>query len=332
MPLLYSIPPELQARIMDGTASLVGAIIKDNVTGRILGHVQQSGVWQVLLDRAMGFTSTGFSPLGILSVGSSFVQNEQIKHGIRQLQDGMALMQTLQYGSLALSGADFGVSVAGFALMEMRLRGMEKQLSRVEDAIGQITAVRRDDEINAIFADIQADLRNIDSLSTRESPGHAADILQTKLDRHASRLETHFRREADIADRVSMTLNDIERLWALAGAIRLCHEASLQALFIGNNLATAEGNGLSLARGQLGLLEIVSPDQFARLVARHDPASQDKALEQSHLLSDGLRGGVESLVGQASIARTLAATGTSGLAYLSEAREEQERGVLFLPA
>lgn len=328
MSLPYHIPPEFLARIADGTASLVGAIIKDNTSGRILGHVQQTGAAQGLLERAVGLLLDGFSPLDALSA----LQNEQIKHGIRQLQDGMVLMQTLQYGTLALSGLNLGVSIAGFALMEKRLRGMEKQLNRIEDAIGQVTATRREDDISAIFADIQADLRNIDSLTTRESPAHAADGLQTALDRHASRLETHFRREADTADRPSMTLDHLERLWALAAAIRLCQEASLQALFIGNNLATAEINGLSLARGQLSLLDSVSPDQMARLVARHDPASHGKALEQSHRLSDGLRGGVESLVGQVSIARTLAATGTSGLAYLREARAEQEHELLFLPA
>lgn len=270
----------------------------------------------------------GFSPLGAVSV----LQNEQIKHGIRQLQDGMMLMQTLQYGTLALSGLNLGVSVAGFALMEKRLRGMQKQLDKIEDAIGKITADRREDEIRITLADIHADLRNLDSLHTRESPGGAAEALQIALDRHAGRLETHFRREADTADRNSMTLDHLERVWTLAAAIRLCHEASLQALFIGNNLATAESNGFSLAESHIAQFEMVSPDALARLVARHDPASYATALDQAHLLSDGLRGGVESLVGQVSIARTLAATGTSGLAYLREAREEKARELLFLPA
>lgn len=334
--MLYDPPPHLMGRLADGTASLIGAIIKDNSTGRILGHVQQTGMLQQSLSEMLGLSSGAFPPLGaavsVLQAAVSVLQNEQIKHGIRQLQDGMALMQTLQYGTLALSGLNLGVSVAGFALMEMRLRGMEKHLDRIEDAIGQVTKDRRDDDIRAVLAEIQADLRNIDSLPTRESPARAAEALQIALDRQASRLETHFRREADTANRDSMTLDHLERLWTLAAAIRLCQEASLQALFIGNNLATAEINGLSLARGQIGLLDMVSPDQLARLVARHDPACHGKALGQAHLLSDGLRGGVESLVGQVSIVRTLAATGTSGLAYLREAREEHERELLFLPA
>lgn len=328
MILHYAIPPLLQGRILDGSASLIGAIIKDNATGQILGHVQQTGVAQEILGRVTGLASGRFPLLDAVEL----FQNEQIKHSIRQLQDGMVLMQTLQYGTLALSGLNLGVSVAGFALMEKRLRGMQKQLDKIEDAIGKITTDRRDDEIQNTLADIHADLRNIDSLYTRESPASAAEALQITLDRHASRLETHFRREADTADRETMTLDHLERLWTLAAAIRLCHEASLQALFMGNNLGTAETNGLSLAEGQITLLEMVSPDALARLVARHDPTSHTKALEQAHLLSDGLRGWVESLVGQASIARTLMATGTSGLTYLREARDEKARELLFLPA
>lgn len=327
MSMLYKVPPELQARIIDGSATLFGAIIKDDSTGRILGHVQQSGITQQLLGRAMDMATGGFSPLDVVSI----IQNEQIKQNIRQLQDGMVLVQTLQYGTIALSGLNLGVSVVGFALMEKRLRGMQKQLDKIEDAIGKVTTDRREDEIRSTLADIIADLRNIDSLQTRESPSGAAESLQIALDRHAGRLETHFRRGADTA-RKSLTLDHLDLLWTLAAAIRLCHEASLQALFIGNNLATAESNGLSLAEGHIALLELVSPDALARLVARHDPTSHATALDQAHLLSDGLRGGVESLVGQVSIARTLAATGTSGLAYLREAREEKARELLFLPA
>ena len=327
MSLLYKIPPELLDRFVDGSATLFGAIIKDSSTGRILGHVQQTGIAQQLLGRAMDMATGGFSPLDVVSV----IQNEQIERGIRLLQDGMILMRPLQYGTLALSGLNLGVAVAGFALMEKRLRGMQKQLDKIQDAIGKITTDRREDEIRSTLADILSDLRNIDSLHTRESPAGAAEALQIALDRHAGRLETHFRREADTADRKAMTLDHLERLWALAAAIRLCHEASLQALFIGNNLATVESNGLSLAEGHIALLEMVSPDALARLVARHDPTFHTKALEQAHLLSDGLRGGVESLVGQISIARTLAATGTSGLAYLREACQERERELLFLP-
>ena len=327
MVLLYSIPPMLQGRMADGSASLIGAIVKDNLTGKVLGHVQQTGVAQELLNGVTGLSSGGFSPLGAVSV----LQNEQIKHGIRQLQDGMALMQTLQYGALALSGLNLGVSVAGFALMEKRLRGMEKHLDQIEDAIGRVTTDRRDDDIRGTLADIHADLRNIDSLPTRENPSRAADTLQIALDRHASRLGKHFHREAKTDDRAFMTLDHLERLWMLAAAIQLCHEASLQALFIGNNLATAERNGFSLVDGQIELLDMVSPDQLARLVARHDPAAHGKALQRAHLLSDGLRGEVESLFGQISIARTLEAAGTSGLAYLREVREERERELLFLP-
>ena len=217
MSLLYDIPPLLHGRIADGSASLIGAIIKDNLNGRILGHVQHTGMLQQVLNGVTGLSTGGFSPLGAVSV----LQNEQIKHGIRQLQDGMALMQTLQYGTLALSGLNLGVSVAGFALMEKRLHGMEKHLDRIEDAIGQVTTDRRDDDIRSTLADIQADLRNIDSLPTRENPGRAADTLQIALDRHASRLGKHFQREAKTDGRASMTLDHLERLWMLAAAIRL---------------------------------------------------------------------------------------------------------------
>lgn len=70
MPIPYVVPLLLKAAVASGQASVVGAIIKDNATGRILGHMQQTTGLQTLLGKVLDpFTSAGgFSPLCVAQV------------------------------------------------------------------------------------------------------------------------------------------------------------------------------------------------------------------------------------------------------------------------
>lgn len=325
--LLYDIPPALRFAMDNGGAQLFGAIIKDTTTGQILGHVQQTAALPKLLETVAGTALNGFSPLSAISV----VQNETLRRGVAALQEGMVLMQGLQFGTLALSGLGLGVSVAGFAVMAHKLNGIDKRLDQIAGAIGQITTERREDEVGTILSHLSSDLANVDSLTTRNDPSQAATSLQLSLDRHAQQLATYFRREADVTGRDSIQLDQIDRLWSLAAAIRLCQEASLQALFATNDLRTAEAHATRFLQDQMALAEAVSPDALSRLAVRGG-AARDLSLAQTAQLAQGLRGGVMTLAGQGSIARVLQAQGVEGIGYLRELREEHSRPLAFLPA
>ncbi|WP_136684534.1 hypothetical protein [Falsirhodobacter xinxiangensis] len=322
--LLYETPPLLKLAIDNGGAELFGAIIKDTATGQILGHVQQTGMMNQLLSQLGGAAINGFTPLGLVSV----VQNEHLRQGVAALKEGMVLMQGLQYGTLALSGLGIGVSVAGFALMAAKLRGIESRLDEIAAAIGQITADRRGDDLKQILAEVSADLRNVDSLTSRRDPQRVAEQLQVGLSRSAAKLDVHFRREADLAGVDSIPVEQLDRLWTLAAAIRLCQEAGIQALFAADELKVAEDYADLCLQEHMTLLEILSPDALARLVARQH--GQD-ARAQAQTLCDGIRGGVISLAGQISIASTLQGNGTRGIDYLRQAREA-DQPIAFLAA
>ncbi|MBC7137230.1 MAG: hypothetical protein H5U17_00550 [Defluviimonas sp.] len=331
MPLLYEIPPLLQMAINSNAAELVGAIIKDKATGHILGHVQQTGVMSQVLNQVGGFAGqavNAFSPLQAVSI----LQNEHLRRKVAELKEGMILMQGLQYGTLALSGLGIGVSVAGFAMMAARLRGIETRLKDIASAISEISATQRADDVRGILADVSADIRNVDGLTSRANPQSVAERMQENLARSAARLDQHLRREADVTGLSSLPLEQLDRLWSLAAAIRLCQEAGIQALFAADELRAAEDYATLCLQEQMELLEMLSPDALARLVARGDGALRPKAVEQAQLLSDGIRGGVMALAGQISIAGTLRAEGTRGIDYMRQVRAEETRPLLFLPA
>jgi hypothetical protein len=333
MPILYEVPFQLQNLISSQQASLIGAIIKDNATGQVLGHVQQASGLSSMLTQAVSSTlSGGFSPLSAVSV----VQNEALRRGVAELKDGMILMQNLQYGTLALSGLGLGVSIAGFAATLTKLKAIEAKLEGLSDAMEAVTSDRRDDDLKTIFADVSGDLQNIETLVDRRDPQRVAEQLQLSLSRSTHLIEKEFVRLSDVRGKTELPLVVLDRLWALAAAIRLCQEASLQALFAADDLEVAQRFGQTEIDRQLALMGAVSPETLSRLIGRgeRDPVmafeKRKAALVQARMLGDGLKGGVHSLAGQVSTAKALRSEGINGLQYLREARLAHDSTFLCL--
>jgi len=334
MPLLYEVPLRLSEAVASGRAKIVGAMIKDSATNLVLGHMQQTSAFQQVLNSFIGFGSGGspFSPLGVVSV----IQNEQIKRGISDLQNSMMLMQNLQYGTLALSGLGIGISVAGFAATIAKLNAIEKRLDSLSKEITQVTKERRGDELKGVFAELGADLQNVETLVSRRDPERVAEQLQLSLSRAARRIEVHFLRECDFAEMKSISLERLDRLWTLAAAIRLCQESSMQALVSGNDLKVAEQIGRGEIDRQIGMMRVLSPDTLSRLVGRSERDTTKArelrviALEQSRVLRDGIKGGVLALAGQISIAETLRRDGMSGTEYMRQLMEATDEPLLCL--
>ena len=130
------IPFDLPLRFLPGLASgdivRYGAILKEAGTGRILGHLQESGIAQSLLSQAL---SSATSPLSLASsvvnTGSSIYTAIQV----RQLKAMMETLQALQVATLGVSLVGVGVSVAGFLYMRKRFNSLDGRLDRLIDAV-----------------------------------------------------------------------------------------------------------------------------------------------------------------------------------------------------
>lgn len=266
----------------------------------------------------------------------SVVQSEQVRPGVAELQNGMILMQSLQYGTLALSGLGLGVSIAGFAATLARPKAIEARLEAISAAVDQVTKDRHEDELKAVFADIAGDLENVETLSDRRDPQRVAEQLQLSLGRSARKIEQHFLREADLSQLTALPIEQLDRLWTLAAAIRLCQEASIQALFAADELEVAQRMGQVELERQMGLLQGLSPDILSRLVSRNEPdletarSLRQTALGQARTLTDGIKGGVLAVAGQISIASTLRQEGITGIEYIRRIASETRSPLVCL--
>ncbi|ETW11019.1 hypothetical protein ATO8_19399 [Roseivivax marinus] len=330
-PLLYQVPQKLLEGYGLGKYELFNAILKDTATGKIVGHVQQTQVLNKAVGSMFGGTVNtvldGFSPLSVVSA----VQNQQIIGQLRKIQDSLGLLQNLQIGGLALSGANLGVCAVGFAVMLKRLNAISGRIEALGAQVEKVTADRRQDELNMILADVRSALLNVDSLAARRDPVPVALDLQLELDRCASRLSSRLRQ---VVGQKALEAADLDLMWTIAGAIRLCHEAGDRALFIAEELEVA---ALRASRQSSELLQLsgeLSADVLARRIsqsAEDRTASRRAVLPQARLLVGSVQEAVASLAGQESLTRSLLSHGSSGRAYLETVAQEKQEPILFLP-
>lgn len=337
-PLLYTIPANLVQGVQSGTVQLTGAILKDTVTGQILGHVQQTGALDLALSSAMkgaqSAISGGFNPLGVITA----VQNQQIKSQIFNLQNSLGLLQNLQVGSLAVSGLGLGVSVIGFAVMLKRLKRIENHLGILEQKIDQVTLDRRSDYLHKLFANISTYLEAIDTLSLRKNKVLTAETSQQGLAQAAGELEVHFTQNITAIEKTRASEEKLDILWSIGSAIGLCHEAGLRAMFMIDELEAAKAIAMHKAHKLLQLSSSFTPDSLARLCI---PENSDltlaldarrKALPSATTLVDGFRQSVATVGSQADLAAILIEKGVSGSDYLDAATNEKDKPLLYLPA
>jgi hypothetical protein len=230
-----------------------------------------------------------------------------------------------------------GVSVAGFALMLRRLKAIEGHIESLGTRVDQVTRDRREDDLKVIFADIGSDLETVDSLGSRKDPQRVAEDAQVSLARNAGRLEAQLAREADLKRRATFSEDDLDLLWSLAAAIRLCHEAGARALFVIDEVAAAERLAGRQATRFMELSRDLSPDALARLASRAatDPEEMASlrraALPKTQMLVTALRETVASVASQAELASALRRRSITGPAYLAAVEAEDTEALLFLP-
>lgn len=338
MIFLRAIPPDLVDGVASGLYKVTGSVVREVSSGRGVGFLQETDALRMVLESVMTSGGNPIVAFANLAAGTaSVLQNEQIKSRLVEVQASLNLLQNLQIGTLAVSGLGLGVSVAGFALMLRRLKGIEAHLGTIGAQIDRVTKDRRNDDVRMIFADVRTQLDTVDTLSARSNKVASAEAAEQALATSAGRLEAHFHQKSEAMQMGTMTSADMDMLWSLAAAIRLCHEAGLRALYSIDELEAARQLAERRAQRFLNLSETLTPDALARLCAQGAldatgyAEARRLALPQAEVLVQGLRESVESISSQSELAGTLIAKGISGPAYLEEVAGEKEEPLLILP-
>jgi len=333
MPLLYEIPLSVFSRVSSGEAEVVGALIKEVTSGKILAHVQPTqGFFNAFSQAGGAMAQTGFSPLGVIGA----IQGEQIKSGIGRLEQGMGYMQSLQIANMALTGVGIGVSVAGFAIINSRLNAIENNLGSLREEVREIGNIIRAAEMRRLFSEIRAALKDLDSVTTRTEHLALASNLQRQLSSHVSLLNDLLIEAMTPGKATSLPMARLDLIWTLSSAKWLCEDAELRALFVSEDLAHVDEFAARYINDNLKCLDLLNPDAMARLVAAGENnltksvAKRREAAELIGGIANGFARAVENLSQQLSLSRTLVDDGASARAFIQAASQETKNPFLIV--
>ncbi len=339
MIFLRMVPPALMAGVASGIYKITGSVVRDVATGRGVAFLQETGIMDTVVKSAMigilnpiaGIVNLG---MGVVTIG----QNQQIKARLAEVQSSLAILQNVQIASLAVSGLGIGVSAVGFAMMLKRLDAIKTHLQKMEAKIEAVTTDRRSDDLRMIFADVRTQLETVATLGARSNKVHISESVEQALAKSAGRLESVFEQKSQTMQNVSITTSDLDMLWSLAAAIRLCHEAGSRALYGIDELEAAKQLAERRAERFLDITQNFTPDSLARLCgqsakdSRAYAEARRLALPQAEVLVQGLRESVASISSQSELAHHLIENQISGPAYLEEVAAEKDAPLLMLPA
>lgn len=182
---LFEIPSALQAAVQSGVYKQVGALITNPSTGRIVAHLQQTGAARdlamTLVNNAPAVLQTLGSPVNLISAAATFMQNRAILRGIETLR-------VMQMGGLALTGLDIGISLAGFAITQARLKEISRGLADARDQLTRIAARIEDlfdDTVRGELVELETVCQQVDDAWVMADPGpvwRAADGVLSRLE------------------------------------------------------------------------------------------------------------------------------------------------------
>ena len=201
-----------------------GAILKDSNTGRIVAHLQETGMFQGLAMQGTSTLSNIANPVSAITGVAGIVQNEQIKNKLVELQNSVQNIQQLQIAGLGLQIIGIGVTVASTMIILSRLKEVSLAIERIEKKVEALPQRWFELRLKEKILDLQTELERLEESSKWQ---RANPVVQ------------HIERDLDYGFNIfldgSMTIaseksDNIEILQVLLYCLSLCADAQFKAL------------------------------------------------------------------------------------------------------
>lgn len=317
----FDVPARFLSGLADGSLSRFGTIIKDNASGKIVAHVQESGVGQNLISSIVG------SPFAPLNAISSIVANFQLA----QLKTLVESLRALQFANLGVAAAGVGVSVVGFAVMNAKLKNLESAVKQVSLELEKQFAELYNEQLRRELSDLRGALEGVELAQRLKDPRSELNSLASSLTRISSvtrgRLETLL--DKNFFDEALFTL--------FARALLTSDKARVEAYLLADELDSAHHAAGAIGDSYSNLFDALSPGELTnKLQISHQ---NNKGLFESELNTVGLKNMVNALRDITDAAMTkplliedLRRQGISGPEYVQAVRDERSQPVVLLRA
>lgn len=324
-PIPFEVPAHFAAAINSGSIVRAGALLKDSGTGKIVAHLQETGLAQQLMDSAV---SSPFSPLQALNTPSSLAANLQLV----QLNKMVEGLQILQFANLGATAAGIGVSVIGFALMNKKLNSMQAQIAAFSDRIEERFAELKERELRVHFA-------RVHGLFEQADQAHMLSNRSTEWQRIAGVLadEGSFFR-SEIIYLTQQDVFDLDLYSTLTRSYALCNAGRIECLVQAGELPSARRVSADVAKTYNTLFDDVTPLHLAqnalRMVQTEDKSDYDllrEELPKMHTFVQGLRDSQDAALSKPYLLDTLIEQEINGYEYMRVLREEKNEPIYLLP-
>lgn len=321
----FSIPAAFEAQFLAREVVRYGALLKDAETGKIVAHLQQTGIFENVLSQAPSMIGIVSNPVTTLvdaaASVTTVVQNQKI---IGQLGNLSNMVETLQMVNLigtVASIAGIGVSVAATAVVLKQVKTLQTNIDagfdRLEKKIKDIPAEMEKREFKKLIEDIETPLERLQEVATRKNAKQVIEKAEDELHRSFNNLNR-------AARQVSLTVQlDAEMFEGLIAALALCHGAQLKSLIWLDEKQTA----LSRARGQAEkLMKLSTTIPMDKLMMK-----LPDDLKGAHRIHSGLADLRAVAATQPSLCQQIIQMNIDGRRYLEEAQERDDTPLLLLP-
>lgn len=323
--VLFKVPEWLAAAHDTGQVVRYGAILKNVADGRIVAHMQETGLGQKVVSTAMGSVrgaAAGLNPLGFVTGGVQIWQNEQIKHAL-------GVLQQLQVANLALSAVGIGISAAGFAVTSMKLDRLKAGIDSLAGDIGRVgrsVDEMREDRLDREFAQLRAACRQVDEAWLLRDPDRQWQDAARALHEHQ---EGFFAEATRVRERRGPS-DDLFALlveaWLLAAGTRIA------ARMASDEMEAALAAAREAARSVRALTGTIDDTDFLPAEAfRAGDTEARRLLAGARERMQAFREREDVVETRPLLIRHLTENGVSGRAHIEMARSETRTTALLLP-
>ena len=310
MSIPFHIPAQLLTSEVSGAVKRYGAILKDEATGRIVGHVQETGALQKVFQTGLSLDPTGVT--GLIGVA----QNAAITSKLNAMQAMMGTMQVLQVATLASSVIGIGVTAASTAMILKRLDQVEKALVGIETAVASLPSKWREMDLRSKIVTVRTSLERLQEAEVRPDAEAVVKSVEERLSYAFDEIHD------GLAEVVIQARVDAGLVRSLLASLALCGSAQIKSLLWLDMKEPAEIR----ARRQVAKLEHLTFLMPRDLMVDRLGNDQAKALGISQDFSEiRLR-----TASQPSLARTLIAREINGREYVEHIEQEETEPYLLL--
>jgi hypothetical protein len=319
----FKIPSEFASGIADGSIERFGTILKNASSGKILAHVQETGLAQSLFSQ---ISASPFSPISSLSSIASNIQLAQIK----SLVEGL---QTLGFVTLGASVVGIGVSVSGFVLLSKKMNAIQHDLKDLSKKMDREFKKLYRREIRLHYSKVLGLIEQGEQAYFLKDPVSEWRRLSATLADESA----FFRGE--IVHQLEQESFDTSLFSNFIQSYSLCNSGRMQALLLSNELNSALKVQQDINAHQQSLFDNLTPSGLA---IRTSPAPKELSRkylsnlknhrETMEQLLKGVRDAQDASITKAVLIQSLIEQEISGREYIEQLGEEKEWPFLLLAA